>query len=75
MKRINYQDPAPNWTEVVVLWDQIMNHPRYPIREILSWIDHAPGGCYHLHGYDSTNGFAFRFERAKDATYFKLKWL
>jgi hypothetical protein len=52
-----------------------MNHPHYSIREILEWIDDAPGGRYHLHGHNGDDGFAFRFEQPKDATYFKLKWL
>ena len=75
MKRVAYQDPAPKWTEVLVLWDNIVNHPQYNIREILAWIDNAPGGRYHLHGHNSTDGFAFRFERSEDATYFKLRWM
>lgn len=75
MKRVAYQAPAPAWTEVLVLWNDIMNHPRYSIREILAWVDTAPGGRYHLHGHNSTDGFAFRFEQSRDATYFKLKWV
>ena len=75
MERVAYQDPAPAWTEVLVLWNEIMNHPYYSIREILVWIDDVPGGRYHLHGHNNTDGFAFRFERPQDATYFKLKWL
>jgi len=27
-----------------------------------------------LHGYRSTEGFAFRFEDARDATAFQLRW-
>ena len=75
MERVAYQDPLPEWTEVIVLWNGIINHPHYAIREILGWIDDAPGGRYHLHGHNSIDGFAFRFEDPKDATYFKLKWL
>jgi hypothetical protein len=75
MEKIAYQYPHPDWTEVLVLWDNIMNHPHYSIREILDWIDSAPGGKYHLHGHNYTDGFEFRFERPEDATYFKLKWL
>jgi hypothetical protein len=41
---------------------------------IISWIDSQPGGRYHLHGYKSTEGFAFRFERDEDATVFRLRW-
>jgi hypothetical protein len=57
------------------MWNEIMNHPHYNIREILKWIDDTPGGRYHLHGHEGTAGFAFRFERPEDATYFKLKWV
>lgn len=74
MDQIEYQDPHPNWTEVIILWGEILEPPKYPIREILEWVANAPGGRYHLHGYKSTEGFAFRFERPEDATYFRLKW-
>jgi hypothetical protein len=67
--------PPPDWTEVVVLWDEILGEPRYPIKEILDWMDLAPGGEFHLHGYNSTEGFSFRFRDPEDATYFKLRWL
>lgn len=67
--------PPPKWTEIIVLWDEILKPPYYPIKDILAWIDETPGGCYHLHGYRSTEGFSFRFERDKDATHFKLRWL
>ena len=75
MQQIAYRDPHPDWAEVILLWEEILEPPRYPIREILTWIDRAPGGQYHLHGYKSTEGFAFRFERPEDATYFKLRWM
>jgi hypothetical protein len=57
------------------LWNDITAGPEYDIREILKWIDSAPGGRYHLHGFKADKGFAFRFEDPRDATYFKLKWL
>jgi hypothetical protein len=66
--------PPPNWTEVIILWSDILDGPAYPIKDILQWIDMVPGGRYHLHGYNSTEGFAFRFENPSDATYFKLLW-
>ena len=67
--------PPPDWTEVIVLWDEILGEPGYPIREILEWLDDTPGGEFHLHGYKSTEGFSFRFHNPKDATHFKLRWL
>ena len=75
MEQIEYQEPHPDWTEVTVLWGDVLEPPYYPIKQILEWIDATPGGRYHLHGYKSTEGFAFRFERPEDATYFKLRWL
>ena len=42
---------------------------------ILSWVEQQPGGRYHLHGWQSTQGFAFRFERPEDATVFAARWL
>lgn len=75
MEQIEYQDPHPDWTEVIVLWGEILEPPKYDIKKILKWVDEYPGGRYHLHGYNSTEGFAFRFEQPEDATYFKLKWL
>lgn len=67
--------PPPQWTEVIVLWEDILGGPRYPINDILHWVDTEPGGEYHLHGYRSTEGFAFRFRQPQDAVHFKLKWL
>ena len=67
--------PPPDWHEVVVLWQDIMHPPEYPIRRILDWVEEAPGGDYHLHGYKATEGFAFRFARARDATLFRIMWL
>jgi hypothetical protein len=75
MEKIDYQDPHPNWTEVIIVWEEIIDEPFYPIRDILKWLDEEPGGRYHLHGYKGIEGFAFRFEHPEDATYFKLKWL
>jgi hypothetical protein len=74
MEKVDYW-PPPKWTEVVVLWDDILGGPGYPIQKILYWIDKEPGGRYHLHGYNSTEGFAFRFENPGDAVHFKLRWL
>jgi hypothetical protein len=41
---------------------------------IISWLETAPGGRYHLHGWRAAEGFAFRFEDPADALYFKLRW-
>jgi len=67
--------PPPSWTEIVILWDDITGRRRYPIKDILAWVEDTPGGRYHLHGFNSTDGFAFRFENPNDAIHFKLRWL
>jgi len=68
--------PPPEWTEVVIPWDEMLvpRTFRKPLN-ILSWVEQQPGGRYHLHGWQSTEGFAFRFERAEDATVFAARWL
>ena len=77
MKQIPFEDYGEHdaWEEIVILWEDVFEGPKYPIKKILDWITTAPGGRYHLHGWNSTEGFCFRFERPEDATYFKLKWL
>jgi hypothetical protein len=67
--------PPEDWTEIVILWQEILEPPRYPIKQILEWLDSVPGGDYHIHGYESTEGFSFRFRDPEDATHFKLRWL
>ncbi len=67
--------PPPSWTEIVILWDDITGGCCYPIKDILAWVEATPGGRYHLHGFNSTDGFAFRFENPNDAIHFKLRWL
>jgi len=66
--------PPPEWPSVTIFWDDILEGPCYPIREILQWIDDAPGDNYHLSGLDDARGFDFRFQNPQDATYFRLKW-
>lgn len=64
--------PPPNWTEVVVTWDWIMAKNSRDPNDIYNWACNHPGGRFHLHGYKSTEGFAYRFERPIDATWFQL---
>jgi hypothetical protein len=75
MKRIDMWPPPEDWTECVVTWDTMLANSDHAPNAILAWTDSQPGGEYHLHGYKSTEGFAFRFRRAKDATLFCLRWL
>ena len=66
--------PAPNWHECVVGWDYILASPLHP-QELYDWCNNHPStGRYHVHGWKSTEGFAFRFENPHDAVMFKLTW-
>jgi hypothetical protein len=75
MERVKFRPLPKDWELVIIDWEDILNPPNYQIKEILDWIDNYDGGRYHLQGYQQTNGFEFRFENPKVATYFKLKWL
>lgn len=67
--------PPPTWTQVVVTWSTMLNTSDHAPNEITEWCRGYPGhGHWHLHGYRSTEGFAFRFEDARDATAFQLRW-
>ena len=67
--------PPPDWTECVVSWKYIMETKEIRPRELYAWCDRHPGeGRYHVHGWQSTEGFAFRFEDPYDAIMFKLTW-
>jgi hypothetical protein len=72
---INFQLwPPPDWTECVVAWNYLIDSPWHP-RELYQWCnDHKSSGRYHVHGWQSTEGFAFRFEDPYDAIVFKLRW-
>jgi hypothetical protein len=52
----------------------MLDYADYHPHMITDWLDHAPGGRYHLHGYQATEGFAFRFENPEDAVLFALRW-
>ena len=67
--------PPPGWTECVVSWKYIMETKEIRPQELYDWCDRHPSkGRYHVHGWQSTEGFAFRFEDARDAILFKLTW-
>ena len=66
--------PPPDWHECVVSWNSILESTIHP-RELYEWCDaHPSPGRYHVHGWQSTEGFAFRFEDPYDAIVFRLKW-
>lgn len=74
MKKVEMWPPPNDWTEVIIMWNEVLQHPYIPIRKLLDWVDMAPGGKYHLSGYNATEGFSFRFERDRDAVLFRLYW-
>lgn len=74
MKQVEFW-PPPDWTEVIITWDTMVANADKNPNAIFRWLENQPGGNYHLHGYKSTEGFAFRFESEKDATVFRLRWL
>jgi len=67
--------PPPDWTEVVVTWDTMLANADMNPNAITEWCSSTPGhGRWHLHGYQATEGFAFRFEDNRDAVMFRLRW-
>jgi hypothetical protein len=67
--------PPPDWTECVVSWDYILQNRKPHPQALYDWCNrHASTGRYHVHGWQSTEGFAFRFEDQQDAIIFKLRW-
>jgi hypothetical protein len=73
---INFQLwPPPDWTECVVSWDYILQNRKPDPQALYDWCkNHNSLGRYHVHGWRSTEGFAFRFEDPYDAIIFKLTW-
>jgi hypothetical protein len=67
--------PPPHWTECVVTWRTMLAHADYSPNVIMIWLAQYPSKYrFHLHGWQSTEGFAFRFEDPRDATVFRLRW-
>ena len=67
--------PPPAWDEVVITWETMLNNADRSPNSITEWCYRYPGhGRWHLHGWRQTEGFAFRFEDARDATAFGLRW-
>lgn len=66
--------PPEGWHEIVILWTTMLDRPGWSPRRIMWWCDENIQHRWHLHGYRSTEGFAFRFEDAKDAVLFALRW-
>ena len=67
--------PPPDWHECVVGWDYILKSKEVHAQDLYNWCNqYNSPGRYHVHGWQSTEGFAFRFEDPRDAIVFKLTW-
>jgi hypothetical protein len=67
--------PPPDWYEILIMWETMLKCNNKHPNDITEWCYRYPGyGCWHLHGFNSTEGFAFRFEDPRDATAFGLRW-
>lgn len=71
MKRVECWPPPKDWAPVVLSWQDIFDN-NLDIQYILDWVGTAPGGNYHLHGWNGLEGFEFRFEDHQDASFFAL---
>ena len=74
MTQIETWPPPEDWTEIVISWQTMLDNSDHAPNTILKWLDKTPGKCYHLHGWKSTEGFAFRFQNPQDAMLFALRW-
>jgi hypothetical protein len=72
--KIETWPPPEDWTEIVISWQTMLENADHAPNDIIKWLDKTPGVCYHLHGWKSTEGFAFRFENPHDAMLFALRW-
>jgi hypothetical protein len=52
----------------------MLDSPEHDVLEIQEWVNTHPGGRFHLHGWQKTEGFAYRFENPEDALIFALRW-
>jgi hypothetical protein len=75
MDQLKLWPPPEDWQECVVSWDYLLESKEVHPQELYDWCDnHSSPGRYHVHGWRSTYGFAFRFEDPYDAIVFRLKW-
>jgi hypothetical protein len=75
MKQLEAWPPPLSWTECVVTWKTMLAYADYAPNDIMIWLTQYPSKYrFHLHGWQSTEGFAFRFEDQQDAIMFKLRW-
>jgi len=68
--------PPADWEEVVITWDWILKQNcENLVNRIYDWCHNHPStGRFHAHGWQATEGFAFRFEQPQDAIVFTLRW-
>ena len=66
--------PPDGWSEVVITWRTMLDNSDYRPNAIEEWCQHNIHSRWHLHGYQATEGFAFRFEDPRDAVLFRLRW-
>lgn len=70
-----------------ISWEVMLDHADHAPNDIIAWVESAPGGSWHLSGWDEwtrleshgrdykgIDGFEFRFERREDAVMFALRW-
>jgi hypothetical protein len=72
MIRYDVWPPPEHWTEVRVSWEWVMEKKSRNPNTIFNWICEQPGGRFHLHGYGQQEGFSYRFEDPKDATWIRM---
>ena len=75
MDQLTLWPPPDDWVECIVSWDYILQPNTVHPHELYKWCDcHPSPGRYHVHGWQSSEGFAFKFEDPRDAVLFKLTW-
>lgn len=66
--------PPDGWHEVIITWSTMLDNADYRPNAIEAWCLQNIQDRWHLHGYQQTEGFAFRFENPQDAVLFRLRW-
>jgi len=75
MLQLEQWPPPDDWVEIVVSWNTMLQYADYNPNAVVQWCRDYPGHSrWHLHGWNGTLGFAFRFEDPRDATAFSLRW-
>ena len=64
--------PPEDWESIKISWDWTLRHYTHNPNDIYHLVLGSPGGRFHLSGYGTSEGFEYRFEDPKDATWFSL---